>query len=207
MPCACQKFKIGSMKKKHKKASSGKRRYRVSGMGGGDIMDDIITTGLPGVGMILADELKGYALPMIYSDTDTAEQKKTKNLVANVALIGLSVGAVAMTEDPGTKKYVSGFASGVAGQAMYALWKGFRTPEGGTASINAAWKSKAYDAAKAKLLARKAEAGKVAGNLDNSALGLMGPYVKAKIAGNPDNASPSLMGPIVHFIPNGRTGF
>lgn len=117
MAC-CNACKISGMSKKKKHGI---------GATGGDIVTDLATIGL-GVtaGVVVSHELKSYVVPMLYSNTDTEEQKKTKGLYANlggIVLGGLVVGGSTMlSKGSAEQKGVASIGGGIIGQCMYSLY-------------------------------------------------------------------------------------
>lgn len=170
MPCAC---KISGM---------GKKKHKVGNAGSSDLLETLLMGATPGVGIIVAHEAKDYVMPMYYSDTDTPEQKVTKNRIANAVGFIAGIGLPMLVEGD-AKKYAVSFGGGFAGQCLYSLYLNeFKKNADGTPNNRVAgWDAKQWQAAKQKAMQQK----RINGNPDNSSPGLFG---------NPDNASPSLMG-------------
>ena len=171
MSCACQ---ISGM---------GKKKHKVGKAGGDDLLETLLLGATPGVGIIVAHEVKDYVMPMVYSDTDTADQKVMKNRIANAVGVIAGVGMPMLFSDPMAKKYATSFGGGFAGQCLYSLYLNeFKKNADGTPNNRVAgWDAKQWQAAKARAMAQK----RINGNPDNASPGVFG---------NPDNASPGLMG-------------
>lgn len=113
MAC-CKACKIGAMKKHHK-VKKHHRRRRVGAMDG--MMGDVLETSLPGVGMIVAHEVKGM-LPASWGTSMGANYPYIVNGIGFLAGVGIPM----LIKDPKTKMYVKPLAAGIAGQCLYSLF-------------------------------------------------------------------------------------
>lgn len=178
----CNKCKIGMSKKK---------KSHISGMGA-DMVPGLVASAAALSMTVATQEAKAYIMPMIYSDTDTAEQKATKNMYANIGGLAVGIGIAAasayLPEKSVERNLVLGAGAGIAAQCVLSLWvNNVRAKDGVIPAVSGNWDAKAYQQFRANTLSGKTR--QVSG-VDNASPGLMG---KRRVAGV-DNASPGVMG-------------
>lgn len=164
----------------------GKKKHRIGGVGKSDAVDaGILLLGV-GTGAIAAQEGKNYAIPMLYAATDTAEQKASKQMWANVGTgalgVGLAIGGVMLMEkEREVGMGLLGTGAGIATQCVLSWWVNSGTTPG-KLSASKKWDNKTW-------LSLKEQAKSRVNGTDNASSGVMGRHR----IGGADNTSSGIM--------------
>lgn len=179
MACACQNSRIMGKKK-----VSGAKEDKQD-----EMMNSMLIAVSPVVGIIAADSIKRYLVPMFMPATATAETTKTVNMVTNIGLTAAGLLLPQLMPKGDAKNAVVAFGGGVAGQVVYGALLKMITGQDAPA-IAKGWNQRAYQQNRQRIINSNGVKGSyygrpvVVSGVDNASPGVMGV----------DNASPGVFG-------------
>lgn len=110
MACSCQKPSVMGKKKSSK----------ISGMD--TLLQDVLDTTLPGIGMVVAHEIKGLDFVKGMATNADGTPNEYYPWLVNGVGIAAGVGLPMLIQDREMKSYAKGIGAGIAAQCMYTLY-------------------------------------------------------------------------------------